>query len=156
VIYAPGIESTHVVITLHAAIHDGSIALFPDALFCNIDIDPVGIAPHAGINLSKLDGRAGVVPDGLDEGGIEVSIVQEDVWVVKPPVKVSLHRLYRLQDTLQLFISCEYDEHGVGTRFSRFHVRIDAAGHEYFIVLLTDFSARKGKSAGHVLAIDFT
>lgn len=81
------------VITLHAAVHDGSVTLLSDAFFCDIDIDPVGVAPHAGINLSKLDRRAGMIPDSLDECRVEVAIVQEDIWVVKPPVEMPLHGL---------------------------------------------------------------
>lgn len=87
----PRVESAHVVITLHATVHDSSITLLSDALLCDIDINPIWVTPHAGVNLSKLDCRASVVPDSLHECGVEISIIQKDVWVVEPPVEVSLH-----------------------------------------------------------------
>jgi hypothetical protein len=88
----PRVESAHVVITLHTTVHDSSITLFSDALLGHIVINPVGEAPHTGIDLAKLDVGADVLADFIFEGRVEVAVVQEDVWVVEPSVEVSLNR----------------------------------------------------------------
>ena len=41
-----------------------------------------------------------MVLDGLFEGGVEVAVVEEDVWVVKPPVEMPFKRLDGLDDTI--------------------------------------------------------
>lgn len=81
-------------IALHAAVHDGSVALLRDALLCNVRIDPVRKAPLLWRDLAPLYWSADVLQNNLAEGLIEVSVVEEDVGVVKPSVEMSLNRLY--------------------------------------------------------------
>lgn len=77
------------VITLHSSIHDRSITLFPDTFLCDLVIHPIRITPHGIIDLAKFHGRAGIILDGCLEVIVEVAVVQEDIGVVEPPVKVS-------------------------------------------------------------------
>ena len=103
-------------ITLHATVHDGGVTLLRDAFSCHVVIDPIWIAPHAGINLPKLYRSAGVIGHVVLEGLFEIAVVKEHIWVVEPSVKVSLYRLDRLYDAIYLFIPCENNEGGVRSR----------------------------------------
>lgn len=76
------------VVTFHSPVHDNLVALLPDPLSGYINIDPVGISPHAWIDLAKLDRRTCVVHYGVSEIGIEVSIVEEYVGIMKPSIEV--------------------------------------------------------------------
>ena len=102
---APRVEATHVVIALHAAIHDGGVTLLGDTLGGDTMVDPVGISPHAGIDLTKLDGAAGVVDNGVLEGGVEVAIVEEDVGIVEPSIEVTLDGLDGLDDAFEFLVA---------------------------------------------------
>lgn len=135
--YSPGVESAHVVVTFHSSIHDRSITLFSDTLFGNFMVHPVRVTPHAIIDLAKFHGGAGVVLDGFLEHIIKVAVVQKDIRVVKPPVEVSLNRLDRLNDTIQLFIPGQNDEGSVCSWSIRFHWK--TARGEDFVVFFTYF-----------------
>lgn len=130
------------VIALHASVHDGGITLLSDALFRDVEIGPVRVSPHVGRNLAKLYGRAGVFQDLLLERRVEVTIVQEDVRIVKPSVEVSLDRLDRLQYTLQLFIPGKDDKCGIGSWSVDLRLRVETARYEDFVVLFAYFPER--------------
>lgn len=63
------------VITLHTTVHDGGITLFPDALLGHVVVDPVGEAPHGGIDFAEFNIRADVLTDLVFEGRVEVAVV---------------------------------------------------------------------------------
>jgi len=135
----PRVESTHVVVTLHTTVHDGSITLFSDALLGHVVVNPVGEAPHAGIDFAELDVRADVLTDLVFEGRVEVAIVQEDVWVVEPSIEVSLNRLERLQHTFEFLVTGEDDESGVGARLVDLEGWVLTACDEDLVVFFADF-----------------
>ena len=143
----PGVESAHVVITLHTTVHNGSITLFSDALLGYVVVNPVREPPHAGVDLAKLDIRADVFADLIFKGGVEVAVVQEDVWVVEPSVEVSLDRLEGLQHTFEFLVTGEDDESGVGARLVGLEGRVLTACDEDLVVLFTDFPVEYGVSA---------
>ena len=136
----PGVESTHGVVRFHATVHNSSITLLGDTLLRNSWVYPVGEAPHAGINLSKLNSSTGVVHDGLLEVVVEVAIVQEDVWVMIPPVEVALNGLDGLEDTVKLLVSGQHNEGCVRLWFRA--IWDCTAGHKDLVVLLADFPSR--------------
>ena len=113
--YIPRVEPAHVVIALHTAVHNSRIALLPYTLLCHVLIDPVWVAPHAWVYLSKLHRCACVVCNGLFECGVEVAVVQENIGIVKPAIEMSLDGPYGLDDALQFLISCQYDKYCIGT-----------------------------------------
>lgn len=133
-------------ITLHTTVHDGSITLFSDAFLGHIVVNPVGEAPHAGIDFAELDVGADVLTDLIFEGRVEVAVVQEDVWVVEPSVEVSLHRLERLQDTFEFLVTGEDDEGGVGARLVGLEGRVLTACDKDLVVLFADFPVHHGVS----------
>jgi hypothetical protein len=132
----PRVEAAHVVITLHATIHDGGITLFSDALLGDFVVDPIGETPHGAIDFAKLDLPAGVVEDGVFEVLVKVAVVQEDIRVVPPPVEMTLNRLDGLDDTVELLISGEDNKGGVcsGTGV----VDVHTSGGKNFVVVLTN------------------
>lgn len=127
------------VVTLHTTVHDCSIALFSDALLGYIVVNPVRETPHAGVDLAKLDIGADVFADLIFEGGVEVAVVQEDVWVVEPSVEVSLDRLQRLQHTFELLVTGENDESGIGAWLIGLEGRVLTACNEDLVVLFANF-----------------
>ena len=139
--YAPGVESAHGMITLKATVHDGGVSLFRNALLGNLGVDPIGISPHLRANLAELDRGRGVVLNDLLEGGIEISIVQEDVRVVVPSVEVALDGLDGLDHTVQLLVSGEDDEGAVDTGLAR--IGFEAALDKDLVVLFADLSVHR-------------
>lgn len=103
-------------ITGHTTVHDGAIALLRDGLGGLIGVNPLGKAPHALVDLAKLNGSRSVVLDGLHEGRIEVAIVQEDVGVMIPAIEVALNRPDRLDNTFEFFVAGKDNERGIHTR----------------------------------------
>lgn len=101
------------VVALHSTVHDSLVSLLPDTLFRSVDVHPVRETPHAWVDGAKLDWGTGVIRNNLFERRIEIAIVQEDVWIMEPSIEVSLYRLDRLYDTIQLFIPCKYNEYGI-------------------------------------------
>ena len=69
------VETAHVMVTLHAAVHDSSIALLSNAFFCDFMINPVGITPHAPVDFAKLCLSSRVVLYGVFELLLEITIV---------------------------------------------------------------------------------
>ncbi len=151
-LYAPGVKSTHVVITLHTAVHDGRVALLGDALLGHAVVDPVGITPHAGVNLAKFDRRAGVLGDGLLEGRVEVAIVEEDIRIMIPAIEVSLDGFDRLNHPLELLVPRQDDERGVRSRPIGFG--LETARHKNLVILFADFSAHSLSSAARIMNRD--
>ena len=92
------------VVAFHTSIHYCLVSLFPDALSCNIGIDPVRVAPHARSYFAKLHRRTGVIQYCLLERSIEIAIVEKYVWIVEPSIEVPLHRLNGLDDSFKLLI----------------------------------------------------
>jgi hypothetical protein len=101
----PRIKATHVVVAGHTTIHDGSISLPCNRLFRFVGIDPIGEAPHAGIDLTKFYITTGVIPHGLLECLVEFAIVQEHIWIMKPPVEMSFDMSNGLDHARELLIS---------------------------------------------------
>ena len=134
----PRIKSAHVMITLHSTIHDCGIALLPDSFPCLVRIRPAWIAPHAWVYLTELYWRARVICDGFFEGGIEVSVIKEDIWIVIPAIEMSLDRLYRFNDAVQFLVAGQYYERRICPGCWR--INLLAAGHKDFVVLFTYFS----------------
>merc|ERR1711939_367414 len=112
-----GIESAHGVVTLHSTVHNSSVSLLGDALLCNLRVDPVWESPHLGIDGSELHSATCIILDRLLECRVELRIVKKDVWVMIPSVEMSLNRLDRLDDTIQLLISCQYHKRRIRSRF---------------------------------------
>lgn len=133
-------------ITLHTAVHDGGITLFPDAFLGHIVVNPVREAPHGGVDFAEFDIRADVLTDLVFEGRVEIAIVQEDVWVVEPSVEVSLNRLERLNHTFEFLITGEDDESGVGARLVGLKGRVLTTCDEDLVVLFADFPVKRGIS----------
>ena len=80
-------------VAFQATVHDGSVSLFSDTLFCDFGIDPVWITPHLWTNFAKFDGTRCVVTNCVLERLVEVSVVQEDVWIMVPSVEMTLDGL---------------------------------------------------------------
>lgn len=140
----PGIESAHMMVTLHASVHDGGVTLFPNALFGDFMINPVGVTPHGLIDLAKLNGGAGVVLDRRLEGVIEITIVQEDVRVVEPAVEVSFNGLERLNNSVQFLVSGKDDEGGICARGVGF-LDGETAGSEDFVIFFAYFPVKSAR-----------
>lgn len=121
------------VIALHSSIHDRGVTLLSDAFLGNLMIHPIRVTPHGIINLAKFHGRTGIVLDGRLERFVEIAVVQEDIRVIKPPVKVSFNGLDRLDDTIQLLIPGKDDEGSIGPRTICFDWK--AACGEHLVVL---------------------
>lgn len=135
----PRVEAAHEVVALQSTVHDGIVALLVDAFLGNLGVDPVGIPPHVRTNLTELDSGLGVVLDRLLERLVEVAIVEENIGVVVPTVEVALDRLHGLNNTLQLLVSGENDEGGIGTGLAG--IWLEATCDEDFVVLFANFSA---------------
>lgn len=130
------------VITFETTVHDGSVALLRNAFLGHLLVDPVGVSPHVRADLAKLNVRRGVLLHSLLEGLIEVTIVEEDIRIVIPAVEVALHRLHRLDHTIQFLVSGEDNEGSIGARLAG--VGLKTAGNEDLVVLFADFSAPRG------------
>lgn len=98
--------------------------MLPDSFLCDLVVDPVRISPHTAINLSKLDWGTCVVGDGVFEILLEIAIVEENVRIIKPTIKMTLNAFDGLNDSLQLFISGQNNKCGVCSRFRRGYLRI--------------------------------
>jgi hypothetical protein len=129
-------------VAFKSAVHDSSIALLGNALFPYLGIKPVGVSPHIMVDFAKFHGARSVVLHRLPEGRVEISIVEKHVRVVVPAVEVSLDRLYRLDNTVQLLVPGEDDE-GTICPWSA-GIRFKAPRHEYLIVLFADFPVQRG------------
>lgn len=140
--YSPGIESTHVMVALHSSIHDGSISLLSDALPGNLVVNPLGVTPHGIVDLAELHGGACVVLDGLLEFVVEVTVVQEHVGVVEPPVEVTLDRFQGLHHTVNLLVPGKDNKGRVSAGGIHFLLNGTASGREDLVVFLTDFPER--------------
>ena len=136
----PWIESAHVMITFHAAIHDCCITLFPDALTGNVCIDPFRIPPHAWIDFAKLDRSACVICNSFLEMLAKVAIIQENIWIVEPTVEMSFYRLYWLDDPNELLISSQ--DHECGICSWCIDLGLQAPRSKDFVVFLTNPSTQ--------------
>ena len=126
-------------IALHTTVHNGSIPLLPNSFSCRIDIDPIWIPPHSRIYLSKLDGSTCVIQDGLLKSRVEVSVVEEHIGVMEPPIEVPLHRFYRLDNPFQLLVPRQDHQYCVSSW--SVCLRLKAAGNKHFVILLAYFPA---------------
>lgn len=141
---SPRIESAHVVVTLHASVHDSSITLFSDAFLGHLFVGPLGITPHGVIDLSKFNGSTGVVLDGKLEGVVEVPVVQKHVRIVEPSVEMSLDGFERFDHAIDLLVSGKNHEGGVGSLAFHFFVDETTASGKHLIVFFADFPAVTG------------
>ena len=125
-------------VALHAAIHDSGVSLLPNALFCRLQIDPVGVTPHIRVYFAEFDSSAGVVYNCLLKCLIEVSIIKENIWIMKPPVEMPFHGFYGLYNTLQLLISRQDYQRCV--RPWSICLGFEASSYEYFVVIFAYFA----------------
>jgi hypothetical protein len=88
--HVPRVESAHMMIALHATVHDGLVTLLCDAFLRDCGVGPLREAPVLCRYLTPLNGCACVVQDSLFERLVEDSVVQKDIRVVVPPIEVSL------------------------------------------------------------------
>lgn len=124
-------------VTFQTAVHDSSITLLRNALLGDLWVYPVGKTPHIRSDLAEFDRSRCIVFDSVLERLVEVAIIQEYIRVVIPPVEVTLDRLDRLDDTVQLLISGQYDKGAVGSGLGG--VGLEAAFDENLVVFLADF-----------------
>lgn len=124
-------------VTLHTTVHDSCISLLCNALLGNLWVDPVWETPHAWVNLTKLHGATGVIRDGVLEGRVEVAIVQKDVGIMIPPVEVTLNRLDRLYNTIQLLISGQDNKCCVCSRLAGIYFKTSSG--KDLVMFLADF-----------------
>jgi len=73
---------------------------------------------------------------------LELAIVEEDIWIVEPTIKVTLDAFDGLDDAFQLFISGKHDECSIGPRFFCGDIGVLASGGKNTIVLFADFAGR--------------
>lgn len=144
-----GVEATHVVVRLHAAVHDGLVALLSDALFRDVDIHPVRIAPVFGSNLAELDVGGRVISDRVLEGLVEGAIIQEDVWVVKPTVEMPLHALDALNHPLQLLVPRQHDKGSIRALALRLERGVGAPSMEHLVVLFANLADTRWRARGY-------
>ena len=76
------------VVALHASVHDDFIALLSNSFPGHVDIDPVGVAPHAWIYLSELHRGARVIHYRISKIGVEISVIEKNIGIVEPSVEV--------------------------------------------------------------------
>ncbi len=137
---SPRIESTHMVVTFHASVHDCGVSLFPNTFSCNFVVHPVRITPHGRIDLAKLDRRTCVIGDGMFETIAEVAIIQKHVRIMEPSVEMSFYRFERLYDTFQFFVPCQHYEGAVDAWFYRLEFWVDTSSMKDFVVHFADTS----------------
>ena len=125
-------------VALHAPIHNCSVSLLSNTLFCRLQIDPVRVTPHIRVYLAEFDSRASVIYNCLLECLIEVAIVKENIRIMKPSVEMPFHRFYGLDHTLQLLISRQDYQRCVRPWFICFG--LDASCHEHFVVFFAYFA----------------
>jgi len=77
-------------IALHPTVHDSLVALLCDAFLGDGRVNPVWKAPVFWRDLPPFYWCTGVVQDCLPKCLVEVTIVQEDIGVVKPAIEMSL------------------------------------------------------------------
>ena len=135
--HIPRIESTHVMVALHATIHDSAIALLSDAFFYNRRVSPVWETPVLWRDLPPLDCGLCVIAHGLFECRVEVAVIEEDIGVVEPPVEMSLERLDGLDDAVKLFVPRQ--DHNCGIRSGAVCLGFEAAYCKGLVVLFADF-----------------
>lgn len=129
-------------VTFHASVHDGCVALLPDSFPQDLVVGPIGESPHAFVDLAELTGPAGIIRDRVLERFVEVTVVQEDIRVVIPPVEVPFDRLHRLDNTVQFLVSRQNDERCVCPGATV--VNVETAGGKDFIMLFANFSIDHG------------
>jgi hypothetical protein len=129
-------------VTFQATVHNSSISLFPNAFLGNLLVRPVWVSPVRLVDLAELDRGAGVVRYRLLEGGIEVAVIQEDVWVVEPAIEMSLDALDRLEDAIQLLVTRQHHERSICPLAFRLLLGVETAVMEDFVVFLVDFAVR--------------
>ena len=128
------------VVTLHPTIHDCCISLLSCAFLCRLDVDPIWVSPHGRIYFPKLDRGACVILDRLLESGIEISIIQEHIGVVKPSVEMPFHRFNGLNHACQLIVPRKHHEYRVLSR--QVCLRFKAACYENLVMFFADFPAK--------------
>ena len=78
-------------ITFHTTIHNSGISLFPDSLLGDFMVYPVRVPPHAIIDLSKLNGSASIILNGVFELLVKISVIQKDVRIMPPSVEMTFN-----------------------------------------------------------------
>ena len=128
-------------VALHAAIHNSGVSLLPNTLFCRLQINPIRITPHIRVYFAEFDSSAGVIYNCLLKCLIEISIVKENIWIVKPSVEMPFHRFYGLDNTLQLLVSRQDYQRCVCPWSTCFG--LETSGYEHFVVVFTYFAMVK-------------
>lgn len=88
----PRVEPTHKVVAFQSTVHDGSISLLCDSFFGHIVVGPVREPPHVGTDFAKFDGARSVISYRLLEVIVELAIVEKNIGVMIPPIKMAFHR----------------------------------------------------------------
>jgi hypothetical protein len=129
------------VVTLHSSVHDSGITLLPDAFLGDLMVNPVGVAPHTVIDLAKFDRSTGVILHRVHKLLVEVTIIQEHIWIVPPSVEVSFDGFDGLDNTLQLLIPGKDDEGSI--RSWATCVNRLTSSSEDLVMFLTDFPVER-------------
>lgn len=87
-------------VALHSAVHDSSVSLLRDALLRDLGINPIWKAPHARIDLAKLNRRGRVVPYRVHECRVEISVIEKHIRIVVPSVEMTFDRFYGFQHAI--------------------------------------------------------
>jgi hypothetical protein len=135
-VHIPRVESAHMMIALHATVHDGLVTLLCNAFLRDCGVGPLWEAPVLCRYLTPLNGCTCVVQDSLFERLVEDSVVQKYIRVVVPPIEVSLNRLDRLYDTVQLLVSRQNNEGSVCS--GGVDARLETSYGEWLVIFLAD------------------
>ena len=133
----PGIESTHVVVALHTTIHDSRISLLSYPFFCRFLVDPIRITPHIRINFAKFHRATSMVHHGFFKRHVELGVVEENIWIMKPAIEMPLYRLYGLNHTGQFLIASQDDQDSICSW--AICLRLEASCNKDFVVFLANF-----------------
>ena len=74
---------------------------------------------------------------GLFESRVEVAVIEEDIWVVKPPVEMPFKGLDGLNDTIKLLVPCK--DYNRCVRAGTVRLWFETAYCEGLVILLADF-----------------
>lgn len=78
-----------------------------------------------------------MVLNSLLESGVEVAVIEEDIWIVEPPVEMPFKGLDGLYDTIKLLIPRE--DYDCGVRAGTIRLGFETAYCKGLVILLTDF-----------------
>lgn len=131
-------------VALHASVHNRGVSLLPYPFSRCVHIDPIRVSPHARIYLAKLHGSTRVIQNSFLECGIKIAIVEEHVGIMEPPIEMSLHGFYRLNNPFQLLVSCQHHQRRI--RAWPIGLWLETACHEDLVMIFADFATIQSAS----------